>query len=876
MRLILTHEQADFDALASLLAARLLDENAQALLPRRLNRNVRAFTTLYGAELPFLDPRDLPSGPIESVMLVDTQALITLKGVGDRTPIFVVDHHAARPDLPENWKLTLGEVGATATLLVEALQEADVPLNMLHATLLLLGIYEDTGSLTYSRTTARDLLAAAYLMTRGANLRLAMDFLNHPLSLEQQHIYDVLRATVETQSIHGHMILIACGDAQETDEELSTIVHKLRDHFDPDALFVLLRTRAGVQLIARSTTDHIDVGHVAGYFGGGGHDRAAAALIRERELDDVCAELHRQLPGWVRPAVTVAQIMSRRPQVLAPETPVQEAALRMQRFGYEGYPVVKDGKVVGLLTRRAVDRAISHKLNVTAASLMNAGEVTVAPGDSLEHLQRLMTDSGWGQIPVVRRDQGEIVGIVTRTDLLKTFTRSTEAVPSNLAVRLQEALPPERLALLKRVAETASEQHTAIYIVGGFVRDLLLERPSLDFDIVVEGDAITLARLLVERHGGRITTHGRFGTAKWFLDQPSTLNLQPATLDLISARTEFYTHPTALPTVERGSIKLDLHRRDFTINTLALRLDGHHFGELHDHWGGANDLKRGLVRVLHSISFVDDPTRMLRAVRFEQRFGFQIEERTLQLLHEALPLLSRVTGERIRHELDHLLDESKSVEMLARLHDLGLLAAIHEDLVWDDWLRTRLEALMAQSAGPEWLPASRLFADGRWTQRDLAYALWLIRLSPERATGVFNRLMFPREFANHLLAACTLRTEMPELVGRLPSEVVARLENVPALALYATYLTCDSLPVQELIQSYVTRWAELHPHITGHDLRAHGLPPGPHYRTILTALRNAWLDGEVTSREEELALLETLKVEGGKRQGASSKLQVES
>ena len=325
----------------------------------------------------------------------------------------------------------------------------------------------------------------------------------------------------------------------------------------------------------------------------------------------------------------------------------------MRLYGYEGYPVVEDGRVIGLLTRRAVDRAIAHRLNLTAAQLMDAGEITVYPRDRIEILQNKMTDSGWGQIPVVHPDSGKIIGIVTRTDLLKTLTPN-HRLPThqNLAARLEVALPKVRLYLLKTIARAAHEQRIAIYIVGGFVRDLLLDRPGLDFDLVVEGDAISLAKSLARAYGGRVTSHTRFGTAKWLLaDIPEELtnelalewqNAQPrqpqatdklnangddlpASIDLITARTEFYTHPTALPTVEQGSIKLDLHRRDFTINTLALRMDGRHYGELHDYWGGLNDLKNGLVRVLHSLSFVDDPTRMLRAVRFEQRFNFEIE-----------------------------------------------------------------------------------------------------------------------------------------------------------------------------------------------------------------------------------------------------------
>ena len=873
MRLILTHEQADFDALASLLGAWLCDETAIPLLPYRVNRNVRAFVTLYGAELPFVELRDMPNEAVHSLTLVDTQSLTTIKGVSSATCVYVVDHHPQRPDLPPHWVVSCQSVGATTTLFVEELREraedGEEDIGVLQATLLLLGIYEDTGSLTYSRTTARDLHAAAYLLEHGADLRLAVDFLNHPLSLVQQELYEQLRTSARHHRIHGHLIVTACGDANNVDEELSTIAHKLRDLFEPDGLFVLVKTHSGVQLIARSTTDHIDVAEVAACFGGGGHERASAALIRGRPLPEVCDELLQVLAEKVRPAVTVAQIMSRRPQVLSPGASVHEAALKMQRYGYEGYPVVSQGKVVGLLTRRAVDRAIAHKLNLTAASLMNAGEVTVFLDDSIEHLQRIMTDTGWGQVPVLNPQTGEIVGIVTRTDLLKMLSGILNrparggAHPS-LVDRLAAAVPPAHLHLLHQVAAVAHDQHLAIYIVGGFVRDLLLDRPGLDFDIVVEGDAIALAHALSARYGGRVTSHSRFGTAKWHLvgvkmeaaaDDSQLSALQMTSLDLISARTEFYTHPTALPTVERGSIKLDLHRRDFTINTLALRLDGRHFGELHDYWGGLNDLRRGLVRVLHSISFVDDPTRMLRAVRFEQRFGFCIESRTQQLLQEALPLIGRVSGERVRHELDHFLDEPKVIDMLARLNEVGVLKVIHPDLIWDAWFRQRLEKLNEFDAG-EWGLSEHVRRQA--LKRILAYGLWVIRLPRDRAQGLLERLMLPKDMAMAFLAAGVLYHELPALANLPPSQIVARFDPLPRLALVAVSLAVDDLQGQELLKAYLTRWSQVQPVTTGSDLRARGVKPGPMYRVILASLRNAWLDGAITSPESEAEFLADL------------------
>ncbi|MCK4899024.1 MAG: CBS domain-containing protein [Anaerolineales bacterium] len=873
MHIILTHEQSDFDAIASLLGAHLMDEATIPVLPRKMNRNVRAFLILYDVDLPFVDPRDLPNDSIEAVTLVDTQSLISVKGMSENTHVRVIDHHPLREELPIDWMITVSGTGANTTLFVEIVRERDLILSTVQATLLLLGIYEDTGSLTYDRTTARDLRAAGYLLEQGASLHIASDFLNHPLSNGQQIIYDQLRESIEHVHIYGNTVIIACGDASSLDEELSTIAHKLRDLLDPDALFLLVTTRGGVQLIARSTSDNIDVADVAAHFGGGGHERAAAGLIKDRDIEDVRAELVRILSEFIHPSITVTQIMSRGPQLLTPATPVDEAARYMQRFGYEGYPVVGDGKVVGLLTRRAVDRALSHKLKLTAASLMEAGEYTVHPDDSIEHLQHIMTESGWGQIPVVEPDSGEIIGIVTRTDLLKTLT-SRPKIPGrqNLADKLESALTTGRVALIKAVAEIAHQQRAALYIVGGFVRDLLLDRPSQDFDLVVEGDAISLARALARKYGGRVTSHARFGTAKWLLNQPETgesdiertaYQEMPVTdinsLDLVSARTEFYPYPTALPTVERGSIKLDLHRRDFTFNTLAVRLDGRHYGELHDYWGGLIDLRHGQVRVLHSLSFVDDPTRILRAIRFEQRFSFLIEERTLELLKEATSLLDRVSGDRIRHELDHILIEERAPQMLARLNELDLLKAIHPQLTWDGWIKDKLDSPLILKIGSEWeLPCK----NSHYTyKRDIIYILWMLRLEYAEARNIIKRLKLSSELSKTILAACQLWDDLAELEGNSPSEVVNRLDDVPRLALYSIYIACEQHALQKMIYAYVTEWRNITPKTRGDDLKAIGLPPGPVYRFILEELQTAWLDGVITTEEQEMALLERLIAE---------------
>lgn len=879
MRVILTHEQADFDALAALLGASLLDEQALAVLPRRLNRNVRAYLNLYGSELPLHEVRDLPNEPIETVTLVDTQSLVTLKGMSKHTRVRVIDHHQPRADLPPEWQVTIERVGACTTLLVEALRERLEPLNSHLATLLLLGIYEDTGSLTYNNTTARDAHAVAYLLEQGASLHLASQFLNPPLSEDQREVYHRLLASAETLEINGQTIVIAKGEATGLVEEVSSIAHKLRDLLDPDGLFLLVKTAEGIRLVARSTTDRINVAEIAALFGGGGHERAAAALIRipdlgvpdDNALDVVYQRLIEALPDKVQPAITVEQIMSPRPMVISPETSAQEAAQLMQRYGYEGYPVVKDGKVIGLLTRRAVDRALAHRLNLPASSLMEAGEVVVRPQDPLEVVQRLMAETGWGQIPVIDPESQTVIGIVTRTDLLKALGRNHLAAPArqNFADRLEAALPPARLALLKLIADRAHRRRLPVYVVGGFVRDLLLNRPSQDFDIVVEGDAIALARALERELGGRVTSHSRFGTAKWHIAEirasllKNTLRLDnadlsdlPEYLDFISARTEFYDYPTALPTVERSSIKLDLHRRDFTINTLALRLDGRHYGDLYDYWGGYADLQRGLIRVLHSLSFVDDPTRMLRAVRFEQRFGFQIEDRTLQLMHEARDLLRQVSGDRLRHELELILAEEDPLPALQRLEELQLLESIHPDLHWNPQLNDPMHAALKAPLESAWnLPETW---GGAPIRRMLAYLVWFLPLLAEKSANLAQRLRLPHHLREGLKIGAELIPDLPGLLDCAPSRIVARLDGVPLPVIYALFLLDRTSEIAEVLSTYATRWRHIHPVTDGHTLRAMGVSPGPAYRRILWALRAAWLDGEIHSPEEERRLLEQL------------------
>jgi tRNA nucleotidyltransferase (CCA-adding enzyme) len=366
-----------------------------------------------------------------------------------------------------------------------------------------------------------------------------------------------------------------------------------------------------------------------------------------------------------------------------------------------------------------------------------------------------------------------------------------------------------------------------------------------------------------------VLTHQRFGTAKWTIDLASNrlaekLSLDteqdatslPESLDLITARTEFYEQPAALPTVESSSIKMDLHRRDFTINTLALRLDGEHYGMIYDYWGGLSDLHKGHIRVLHALSFVDDATRLLRAVRFEQRFDFQIEPRTRALMDESLPLLKKLTGARIRHEINLILAEPNAPAMLARLAELEILKAIHPALPWDNTLRDNLASLNVEEIEPLWgLPAP---VDSLHLKQTLSTLVWLGHLPESTLKAIASRLRLKGHLKHLLLATSKLNHALPELENALPSDIVHEVEKAPRMAVYAAYWVNQEEKLRSLLRSYVSKWASIEPKTTGDDLREMGLPPSPTYGRILQTLRDARIDGEIQSDQDEKAMLEKL------------------
>ncbi len=890
MLLILTHENSDFDAVASLWAAHRLHPEGVPLLARRLNRNVNQFLTLYWGVFRYRRQDDWRRQKIDEVLLVDTHALPSVRGLRPQTPVRVIDHHEKEMVRPE-WRVHVDPVGATTTILAEMMQQAGLKISSEEATLFLLGVYEDTGNLTYDTTTSRDVRVAAWLLENGADLSAVRRFMEVPLTAEQQQLYERLLTAAKWHHIGGHAIVVAAArGADDFDDEISSVVGRLRDALLPPAMFVLVALPHRVHLIARSNEESVDASAIARAFGGGGHSRAAAATIHETTLQPVLERLLDLLEEKVQPVVRVSELMSHHVKTVQTSDRIADAAGEMQRHGHEGFPVVDEGgRLAGLLTRRAVDRAITHELgHLPISQIMKPGRYTVRPSDSIVHLQEIMIEEGWGQVPVVAENDPErLIGIVTRTDVLQQLMRPDKrGRKPNLVEQLQQAFDPNLWRLIEAIGREAATLHLPIYFVGGLVRDVLLGKRAVDIDIVAEGEAIGLVDWLVRRFGGKQHTHQRFGTAKWMLspevwkkirggaaageeDGVSLNHLEQTTaIDFVSARTEFYEEPTVLPTVVRGSIKLDLLRRDFTINTLAIRLDGAHLGELLDFYGGLRDLEQGLIRALHSLSFIDDPTRILRAVRFEQRLGFTIEARTLELLENSIELLPRVTGARLWNELAQGFAESDPAAVMRRLAELGVLTQLDPRLCWSEAAAAAFIRMGAVLADPAWSAALP-----RIGEAGVYLLLWLADHPHPVQEAVVKRLRLSKEMATVLEKLHELLHALAALPAGAPASQVEKLcrpfADFPA-ALLAARVWLDGQPAAGQLDRYQHRWRHERTEISGHDLRAFGLEPGPWYGEILDQILAARLDGKIATTAEERALLADLAREEAARLAAET------
>jgi tRNA nucleotidyltransferase (CCA-adding enzyme) len=838
---IATHSNTDFDAFAAMLAARRLYPNAVVCLAGSLNRNVREFYRLHADELDYVvEASRVEPEAIRRLIVVET---VHANRLGELEPValdpqvekVVFDHHEAeKPEWAKPENVVVSTDGALTTTLLGVLAERELAVSPLEATVFALGIHEDTGSLTYPTATQRDVEALGWCLRHGARQEIVARFLHTPLAELERQLLATLLDSLEPHEVAGVEVLVAASSSPGYVEGISNLAHKLVDLTDCAALVVLVEMDGRIFAVTRSRVPELDAAALAAVLGGGGHTQAASAIFRG-SLDEARRLVVERLGDAAREPARARDVMSAPANTVAPDETVARAMVACQRFGQSGILVAEQDEVVGAVDREDLDKAIVHGLpHAPVKGIMNSRVASCDEETPLAEVQRLLA-AGEGRVAVLR--DGKLAGVVTRGDVLEALGEPT-AAPARLVGSLaDELLQLDRLAPVFEAIAALSERYEGVYLVGGTVRDILLGERSFDVDIAVEGDAIAFAQSLADALGGRLRAHEKFGTAV-------VLYGEGERIDVVTARTEFYDAPAALPSVEHASIREDLFRRDFTINAMAVSLKGDDFGRLVDPFGGRRDLEEGRIRVLHNLSFIDDPTRIFRAIRYENRYGFRMDEHTLRLARGCIEmgLVGDLSSARLRDELTALLEEAEVEHSILRLAELGADKAIHPHLAADAEtvrLVTRLRTLARQYELD--VPAWRL-----------ALIALARRLPPDEVYDWLQRLKMRRRDAEQIAAAVTVG---PRLVERLeqhavePAEVVSLADRyAPDAPLFALALT-DLEPLHE----YFRGLRDVRLEVTGSDLAELGLGESPRVGEVLAELRRRKLNGELDGRESELA-----------------------
>ena len=883
MDVITTHINADFDGLAAMIAAKKLYPEAELVFAGSQEKNVRDFLAQEFSNIyEFKKIKHIDMQAVTRLIVVDTRhpdRIGRLKECLDNPDLelHLYDHH---PDSPEDMRGSVEvvePVGSTTTIFEKIFQERGIKITGEEATLMALGIYEDTGCFLHSTTTAQDMETAARLLQLQANLDVVTQFVSHDLSGAQIGLLDKLLKQSRTFTIRSIDVVIVKLTLPEYVDDFAVLLRRLMVMENINVLFGLICMGERMYLIARSRVPEVNVGRIAREFGGGGHASAASATIKDMTLFEAEEKLIGLLHAHIKPKAIAGEIMSAPALTIPPDTSINEANALLTRYNITVLPVVghapasgendQASGLQGMISRRVVEKAIFHKLGHLPVSEYMTTEIATLPTTAtLGDIQELIIEHRQRLIPIMEGER--LVGVITRTDLLNLLIGDPAHMPKNLLREDEHPsvastrnlnslitgnLDKDMVMLLRSVGETAEELGYDAFVVGGFVRDLLLHIKNLDIDIVIEGDGIRFAEELARRKGGSVRTHEKFGTATVLLPDNGKI-------DVATARLEYYEYPAAMPTVELSSIKLDLFRRDFTINAMAIHLNPARFGTLVDFFNSQNDLKERRIRVLHNLSFVEDPTRIFRAIRFEQRLDFRITPHTEKLIKNAvrMHLFDRFSGPRFFGELKQILAADNPLPALRRMNEFSLFPFLWPDLRPNCKIDRRFIHLITQAA--------RAISWFRLLYLDTACPFWAVYIlaimSRSRVKELMNfcrRFDLPPKTRKMLIRQKTEGERIAREMLRRPfmkaSEIYWLLLDLDNVGLLYLMAIARKKYIKKAVSLFVTSLRDTVPLISGHDLLTLGFTPGPQFRTMINHVLEAQLNGVIQTKEDAFTLV---------------------
>lgn len=877
MKVIIGHISADFDCLASMIAAKKIYPDAFVVFPGSIEENVRKFILLYGNALNITSMKEIKMQNITTLIIVDTRQKDRIGQFDslldkDKINIIIYDHHpSTENDIISN-NNNIKQVGATTTILLEKIIERKIHITSLESTLFALGIYEDTGSLTFSTTTREDVNVLSYLFSIGVNLRTVNRFINIGLNTQQKKLLNKLMSASRELYFKGVAVVFAQSTVQQYIEGLALITHKLIEILNSDIIFVLVQMKNKVYVVGRSNRNSVNVGKIMNIIGGGGHSQAASAVVKDCSLVDIENKIKKILNKNIGKETLAKNIMTSPVKTLDINTTINEAAKIMLRYGHNGFPVMDKKELVGIITRQEIYKAKHHHYEKETVNIyMSENIISVNPDTPIPEIQELMIKYDVGRVLVLNKN-GKLAGIITRTDLIrslygeKNINQESYSIfdkkigqfdgnEMNIRKLIHQYFPMDILEILYKIGQTADHLDCSVFMVGGIVRDLFLGIPNLDIDIVIEEDAIKFAQYFSKKMKGKIRCHKKFKTAVVIL--PSGLKI-----DFASARREFYEFPAAFPEVEFASIKKDLYRRDFTINAMAIKLNQEQFAGLIDFYGGKRDLESKKIRILYSLSFTEDPARVLRAVRFEQRYNFTIEKSTLKFLKKAVKegLVARVRKKRLTEELLILLKEKNPVRILKRMDKLGIVSGIFPDLNLNNDLVEKFKLIEEKI-----LVWNKCFLLEN-INKNIVYLYYLLMFSQLKIGQIKKKIELSDKHIKKIEKIYNMKESIIVILRKrriMPSQIYHYLKDVPNELLFVIFIEENkNIFIMNKLYEYLNTYKYETVYISGNELGKLGMKPGPIYAKILKLVFYLQLNGILKNRNEEILFIKKLKEKG--------------
>ncbi len=858
-RLAVSPWGAGLDQVASIRCLQLLDPAVGWLKPRRIESNAWELIRRADWFRP-VEPGSVQWADIEQVHLVGvTQG----RHIPDLLPLLggvageIVTYGHEEPRLPAPSRHVHPRSFSLTAHFAAELARRKVSLSREDALLLAAAVWERTGGGLVSRTTDLDWQAMDWLFRRPLSL-LKIGNLVRPGWREGQRglLNDLLRH-MEDLEIRDWPMTLALVRSSGHVQEVDPIMDALWSSIEPPVLVAGICDSGRTRVWARSQSGLAELKKSFRAWSPVEKGRWLTFRLPEGDPERVKERILFALEREYKPEPTAAEIMTSSPRCVDWNTPIAEANDMMLTFNIMGMPVLREGTFAGMISRRDVDRAIQMDLwDSPIGPHISAQVPGISPDTPLRVVQRLMVEYNQTRLAVVA--EGLVVGLITSRELLRgrpdpvplprrflPLVRTGEVpTPEQMETLLKRVFSIALVLHLRRIGEHAQERKQKVFLVGGCVRDLLLERQNLDMDVVVVGNAVEFARSLQEKFGGELVHFAQFHTARWVVEGLK--------IDFSSARIEHYAEVAALPKVELAGLTNDLYRRDFTMNALAIDLLPDRFLQVQDFFGGYRDLKARCIRILHQFSFMEDPTRLYRAIRFASRFSFELSEETRRAFDLAIErgVVSRLSYKRLGAEITRCFQEEKAYRALEMLFETGLLKFLHRDLSRASLLPTRFRLI------PGIVRRFQVLGE----KIDIEAVFWAGLLSPlsaEQAEELLLSMGQPGERREAAVAALRGWRTVPAQLARLAPHDDVGLYDVlmpyPLTSLVAlTAFTLDKHAVRRVFE-FLGRLRPIRPAISGKDLIAAGFPRGPLMGRVLRGVLRARIAGGIQTAAEQLA-----------------------